>query len=133
VVYRNHQITRSFAFSLILACGLAVTGCGGAVAAPVQGGGASDAVVNASALGLEQHAVASSEGADPYASARDIGTGELIRDIGTGEAYFTAAAAPLGPGQHMVVSTDGRDPYVSARDFGTGEFITDIATGESLR
>jgi hypothetical protein len=132
-MFRNLRITRSVSLSLVLACGLVVTGCGGPVAAQVTGSPASDAVAVAAIVGPGQHDVAMSDGRDPYASARDIGTGELIRDIGTGELFFTAAAAPLGPEQHVVVSSDGRDPYVSARDLGTGEFITDIATGESLR
>ena len=70
---------------------------------------------------------------DPYASARDSGTGEFVRDIGTGEHLFAAVAAPLRMEQHLVASSDGGDPYASARDLGTGELIKDIATGESLR
>lgn len=122
--------------SLVLACGLAVTGCQAQAAAEPQAAFSSEAVaVTEAAFGPGQHAVVSSDGRDPYVSARDAGTGEFVRDIGTGELLFAVAAVvvPLGPEQHAVVSSDGRDPYVSARDIGTGEFIKDIATGEALR
>lgn len=132
-MFRNLRIARSSAFLLILVCGLAVAGCGGPVAAQVQGGVADATAAKASLLGPQQHAVASSDGRDPYTSARDVGTGEFARDVGTGELFFAAAVAPLGLEQHAVVSSEGRDPYASARDIGTGEFIADIATGESLR
>ncbi len=89
-------------------------------------------LVKGGSLGPEQHLVVSSDGRDPYLSARDAGTGEFVRDIGTGEPFATAAAPPLGPEQHAVVSSDGRDPYLSARDSGTGEFVRDIGTGEPL-
>jgi hypothetical protein len=131
---RNLGFTRSLAPSLILAGALALAGCGDPVAARAQGGVAPDAVgVQTSVLGLEQHAVVSSDGRDPYASARDVGTGEITRDIGTGELMFVTAGVPLDGTQHGVVSSDGHDPYASARDIGTGEFILDIATGEPLR
>ncbi|HUG55593.1 MAG TPA: hypothetical protein VMJ92_00830 [Candidatus Limnocylindrales bacterium] len=77
--------------------------------------------------------VRSSNGTDPYLTARDRATGEFIRDIGTGELFFAPAAKVRIPPRHLVLSSDGRDPYASARDPGTGEFVLDIATGEPLR
>jgi hypothetical protein len=88
--------------------------------------------VQETGLGDAQHNVVASDGRDPYASARDPGTGEFIRDIATGEPLWTWPAPRLGPEQHNVVASDGRDPYASARDPGTGEFVLDIATGEPL-
>lgn len=130
---QRNWISRSRGLSLILACGLAATACQARAATVPQAAGSSDAVAVNAVLGPAQHAVVSSDGRDPYASARDAGTGEFVRDIATGELLFAAAAPLLGPGQHAVVSSDGRDPYASARDAGTGEFVKDIATGESLR
>jgi hypothetical protein len=130
----NQRAIRSV---LVLAGSVALAACGGVVVAEQATIMAESAAVTrlsrADAQERVHGLVRTSDGRDPYASARDPGTGEFIRDVGTGELFFPVAATPLTAAQHLVLSSDGRDPYASARDPGTGEFVLDIGTGEPLR
>lgn len=132
---------RAIGLAAILAGGLALAACAGVRAndAGSASGGSVVAAAKAQLTPAEMQRrvhglVVTSDGRDPYLSARDPGTGEFVRDVATGELFYTPAAVP-SPWwvQHLVVSSDGRDPYLSARDPGTGELILDIATGEPLR
>lgn len=123
------QVSRTARLAAVLVCALALAACGAAGAA---GGPTTDPARASAPLGAGQHSVLSSDGRDPYLSARDPGTGEFVRDIATGEPLYAVRATAPGAEQHVVLSSDGRDPYLSARDPGTGELVRDIATGEPL-